>query len=61
MTDFTISTKLAREFAIECFDVLSREIESAKRKQKDETKEVKTQAAVKTPPKTKSNERKSKK
>ena len=54
MTDFTISTKLAREFAIECFDVLSREIESAKRKQKDE-------AAVKTPPKTKSNERKSKK
>lgn len=41
MTDFTISTKLAREFAIECFDVLSREIRSAKRKQKDETKEVK--------------------
>lgn len=41
MTDFTISTKLAREFAFEYFDVLSREIESAKRKQKDKTKEVK--------------------
>ena len=41
MTDFTISTKLAREFAFECFDVLSREIENAKRKQKVETKEVK--------------------
>ncbi len=46
MTDFTISTKLAREFAIECFDVLSREIESAKRKQKDETKEVKQNKGV---------------
>ena len=40
MTDFTISTKLAREFAIECFDVLSREIESAKRKQKDDIRNI---------------------
>ena len=41
MTDFTISTKLAREFAFECFDVLSRESENAQRTQKVETKEVK--------------------
>ncbi len=41
MTDFTISTKLAREFAFECFDVLSREIENAKEKQKNGAKEVK--------------------
>lgn len=61
MTDFTISTKLAREFAIECFDVLSREIESAKRKQKDETKEVNNTSSRENTSKTKSNERKSKK